>query len=234
LALLVNMQTAMAQSPTPDQIKRTLLSEIRYYRDIDLAEARHSCAHHFMPHEVRGLAAKGTPHPGTIPTCKTVLTEGLTRGAGIDLYINLGVTELTGRTGLMDDLDFTKIIKNEEHIQIYKSVRDAAKADKTSYVTVSGRELPLPTALAVDAGAYAGYRQPQAAIAPSRTDADIERTIAQCYEENSTHSRSACYLAGARFGQSVRRTVDAASADPALSKAPNAPLQGKESGRRAQ
>lgn len=224
----------MAQSPTPDQIKRTLLSEIRYYRDIDLAEARGICASHLMPRAVRLTEGSGTPHPGTISWCQTILTEALTRGAGIDLYINLGVTELTGRTGLMDDLDFTKIIKNEEHIQIYKSVRDAAKADKTSYVTVSGRELPLPTALAVDAGAYAGYRQPQAAIAPAQTDADIERTIAQCYEENSTHSRSACYLAGARFGQSVRRTVDAASADPASSKAPNAPPQGKEASRRVQ
>lgn len=216
---------ASAAGPTADQIKRTLLDEVRFYRDVDLAQARAICADHYMPHEVRGLAAKGTPHPGTVPMCTTVLTESLKRDAGIDLYTNLAVTELTGRTGIMDDLDVTKIIKNNESAKTFMAVRDGAQADRTSYRTVRDRELPLTTALAIDAGTYAGYRQPNASIAPSQTDDDVSRTFAQCFEENSNASRKACFLAGVRFGQSVRRSVDAAGADPTTNRMSGTPAR---------
>lgn len=229
LISMLSMGNAMAKSPTADQIKRTLLDEVRFFRDADLASSRLICAAHYMPRTVRRTEDDGTPHPGTVAMCKSVITESLKRNRGPHLYINLAVTELTGRTGIMDDIDVSKLIKNDEDIQTFKNIRDGAQADQTSYKTVAGRQLQLTTALAIDAGAYAGYRQPQAAIAPSQTDEDIERTITQCYEENSTTSRKACFLAGARFGQSIRRSLDAAAADPSVSKAPTATPQPAQS-----
>lgn len=196
---------------TIEERQQTLLDDEKNARDIDLAKGRAVCAGHFMPEEVRGVIAGGVPHPGTVRMCKAIITESLKRGGGGDLYINYAVTELTGKTIITEDLDVSKITTNNEGVTTYVSIRDGSKADATTYKTVSGRELPLTTALALDAGAYAGYRQPDAKIAADQSDEDIERTIAACYEENSTHSRKACFLAGARFGQTVRRAQDAAA-----------------------
>jgi hypothetical protein len=209
MAFLAFAYSAVAGSGrTLEEREQTLLDDEKNARDIDLAEDRAVCAEHFMAKAVTKAKAQNVPHPGTVRMCKAIITESLNRGAGVDLYSNYAVTELTGKTIITEDLDVSKILKNKEGATTFMSIRDAAKADATTYRTVSGRELPVPTALALDAGAYAGYRQPDAAIAADQSDEDIERTIAACYEENSTHSRKACFLAGARFGQSVRRAQD--------------------------
>ena len=208
---------------TIEKRKELLLKSHRHARDIDLADDRRVCASHRMPNVVKAVEADGSPHPGTVPMCKAIITESLKRNAGIDLYTNFAVTEMTGADVFTEDLNVGKILNNNEGATTFMSIRDAAMADRTTYKTVRERELPLSTALAIDAGAYAGYRQPDAKIAPSQSDADIERTISQCYEQNSEISRKACFLAGARFGQSVRRSLDAASADPSIAKAPGTP-----------
>lgn len=196
---------------TIEERQQTLLDDEKNARDIDLAKGRAVCAGHLMPEEVRGVIADSVPHPGTVRMCKAIITESLKRGAGIDLYTHYAITELTGKTIITEDLDVRKLTPNNEDATTFTTIRDGAKADATTYKTVSGRELPLTTALALDAGAYAGYRQPDAKIAADQSDEDIERTITACYEENSTHSRKACFLAGARFGQTVRRAQDAAA-----------------------
>lgn len=208
---------------TIEKRKELLLKSHRHARDIDLADDRRVCAFHRMPNVVKAVEADGSPHPGTVPMCKAIITESLKRDNGIHLYTNFAVTEMTGADVFTIDLDVSKIVTKDEDLNTYRSIRDAAMADRTTYKTVRERELPLSTALAIDAGAFAGYRQPDARIAPSQSDADIERTTGQCYEQNSDFSRKACFLAGARFGQSVRRTLDAASADPPGAKAPNTP-----------
>lgn len=215
IALIVNAWIVTETIPAPagsgrtiEERQQTMLDDEKNARDIDLAEDRAVCAEHFMPKAVRRAEAEAVPHPGTVRMCKAIITESLRRGAGIDLYSNYAVTELTGKTIITEDLDVSKILTNKEGATTFTAVRDGAKTDATSYKTVSGRELPLTTALALDAGAYAGYRQPDAKIAADQSDEDIERTIAACYKENSTHSRNACFLAGARLGQSVRRQND--------------------------
>lgn len=212
LAFITLSASAMAKDPlTLEQRKQTLLDYVKTGRDIDLARDRTICALHSMPTTVRGVEADGTPHPGTVPMCKTIITESLKRDRGAHLYINFAVTELTGKTIFTEDLNVSKILTNNEGGSTFVRIRDAAMADAKSYKTVRDRELPLTTALALDAGAFQGYLKPDAKIAPSQTDADIERTIDACYQENADISRKSCFLAGARFGQAVRRTHDAAS-----------------------
>lgn len=216
--LTVALLICIAHSPslagsgrTIEERQQTLLDDEKNARDIDLAEDRAVCAEHYMSKVAKRAEAQNVPHPGTVRMCKAIITESLRRDRGGHLYINYAVTELTGKTIITEDLDVSKITTNNEGVTTYVIIRDGAKADATTYKTVSGRELPLTSALALDAGAYAGYRQPDAKIAADQTDEDIERTIAACYEENSPHSRKACFLAGARFGQSVRREQDAAA-----------------------
>lgn len=218
LSLTIALFVCTAHSPTLagsgrtiEERQQTLLDHQKTARDIDLAEDRAVCAEHFMPKEVVKVLADGVPHPGTVRMCKAIITESLKRRAGLDLYTHYAITDLTGKTIITEDLDVAKLTPNNEDATTFTTIRDGAKADATTYKTVSGRELPLTSALALDAGAYAGYRQPDAKVAADQTDEDIERTISACYEENSTHSRKACFLAGARFGQSVRREQDGAA-----------------------
>lgn len=196
---------------TIEERQQTLLDHEKTARDIDLAEDRAVCAEHFMPKAVRRAEAEAVPHPGTVRMCKAIITESLKRDAGAHLYINYAVTELTGKTIITEDLDPSKILTNREGTTTYVRIRDGAAQDATAYTTVGQRELPITTALAFDAGAFTGYEQPTAKIATDQSDDDIERTIVACYEENSSHSRKACFLAGARFGQSIRREQDAAT-----------------------
>lgn len=218
LALIVNAWIVTDTIPAPagsgrsiEERQQTLLDDEKNAREIDLAKGRAVCAGHFMPEEVRGVIADGVPHPGTVRMCKAIITESLKRDAGAHLYINYAVTELTGKTIITEDLDPSKILTNHEGTTTYVRIRDGAAQDATAYTTVGQRELPITTALAFDAGAFTGYEQPTAKIAADQSDEDIERTIAACYEENSNHSRKACFLAGARFGQTVRRAQDAAA-----------------------
>lgn len=211
VALLALTPALAGSGRTIEERQQTLLDDEKKARDIDLAEDRAVCAEHYMSKVVTKAEAQNVPHPGTVRMCKAIITESLIRNRGAHLYINYTVTELTGKTIITEDLDVTKLIPNNEDATTFQSIRSGALADAETYQTVRDRKLTLTTALALDAGAYAGYLKPDAKIAADQTDADIERTIAACYEEHSAHSRKACFLAGARFGQAVRRTQDAAA-----------------------